>query len=87
MGCPFLDESGNRIWKTYEDVDGNSDIFDDIGKEIDRSGEVIVGTLRSGFLTPLIPETGRIGLAQCRLVSIKAVVDIAIAFLREHNSQ
>jgi len=66
MGCPWLDAAGDRIWKEYDDIDGDCDVFEEIGKELDASGNVSFGS---------------IGNSTCRLIPLKTAVDTAIEFL------
>jgi aminoglycoside 3-N-acetyltransferase len=64
-GVPWL-ENGQKIWKTFPDVDYNDDPFPDIGRAFERDHDV---------------ATGKVAAATCRLMSQVALVDFATAWL------
>lgn len=57
---------GQRVWKTYDDIDFNESVFPEIGAAFEATGAV---------------RTGRVGSANCRLFSHRAGVDFATAWL------
>ena len=65
QGAPVMEE-GRRVWKTYTDVDFDSDDFDRIGADLERSGHVTVS---------------RVGSAEARLFSQRLAVDFATEWL------
>lgn len=60
-GAPVLVD-GDREWITYEDLDFDSDDFDDLGADFEAEREFALG---------------RVGLAEARLASQRALVDFA----------
>ena len=66
MGTPYS-ENGTRIWKIHRDLDIDSDDFNSCGREFEESGRAGPGVFRRG----------KIGLADSRLMSQRAIVDYA----------
>ena len=66
-GAPVF-ENGQRIWKTYPDIEADSSSFSDIGADFEWSGQVILG---------------EVGSAQARLFRIRPAVDFATQWLTE----
>jgi aminoglycoside 3-N-acetyltransferase len=64
-GAPVI-EDGQRIWKTYPDIEADSSVFTDIGADFEWSSQVILGD---------------VGSAQARLFRIRAAVDFATRWL------
>jgi aminoglycoside 3-N-acetyltransferase len=64
-GAPII-EHGERVWKTWVDIELNSDAFPIIGADFEASGAVTLG---------------RVGSAEARLYSARAAVDFAQAWL------
>lgn len=67
-GAPWL-EDGQRVWKTFPDVDYNEDPFPVIGLAFERENQV---------------TTGKVAAANCRLMSQVALVDFATAWFASH---
>ncbi|MDQ2716763.1 MAG: AAC(3) family N-acetyltransferase, partial [Chloroflexota bacterium] len=65
LGTPYL-ENGQRVWKTYQDIVIDSDIFPQIGVAFEETGQVTVG---------------RVGSAETRFFSQRASVDFAQQWL------
>lgn len=53
-------ENGERIWKTYKEIEYDSDVFEQIGKEFEESGDYY---------------TTKIGKATCKLIKQRKIVD------------
>ena len=58
-GCPII-ERGQRVWKTYTDIDVNPDCFEELGQAFEKTGNVIVK---------------KVGSAQTRLFPVRTAVD------------
>ncbi len=68
-GCPlFVD--GERIWKTYEEIEYREELFEEIGQAFERELEVTVS---------------KVGLAESRLFSFKQGVDFAQRWLKTYD--
>ncbi len=52
-GAPIMEE-GERVWKTYHDIDFCEELFDQIGTAFEETGRVV---------------KGRVGAAEARLFS------------------
>ncbi len=61
---------GGRKWKTWQDIDFDSDRFPQIGEAYEASGGVVT--------------VGKIGAADCKLLHIAPLVDFGIKWMREH---
>jgi aminoglycoside 3-N-acetyltransferase len=59
-----------REWVTWEDVDVNSGDFERLGSAFDATGAV---------------RRGRVGSADCRLMSQRAAVDFAVGWLEANR--
>ncbi|MBM7662714.1 aminoglycoside 3-N-acetyltransferase [Bacillus mesophilus] len=57
-----LIEDGQRVWKTYEEIEYDADIFENIGKQFEETNPLKVAT---------------IGLATCKLMKQRQIVDFA----------
>lgn len=64
-GGPIL-EYGQRVWKTYQDIELDSDPFPEIGADFEETGLV---------------KTGLIGSAQCKLLPQRPAVGFATEWL------
>jgi aminoglycoside 3-N-acetyltransferase len=65
QGAPIL-EQGQRIWKTFKDIELDADIFPTIGKEFERTGLV---------------KIGKVGSAEVRLFPQRPAIDFATQWL------
>jgi aminoglycoside 3-N-acetyltransferase len=63
-------ENGERVWKTWEEIDHDSEDFPEIGEAYERS---------------IRYEPRLVGQAESRLLSARGLVDYAIDWLREHR--
>ena len=70
-GAPILVD-GKRRWERYEDVDLNSDDFTSLGADFERDASATT--------------TGRVGLADCRLISQRAIVDYAVGWMESNRT-
>jgi aminoglycoside 3-N-acetyltransferase len=64
-------ENGQRMWKTYQDIELDSDICPGIGADFEVTGAVALG---------------QVGSAQARLFSSLAAVDFAQGWLTKRRS-
>jgi aminoglycoside 3-N-acetyltransferase len=64
-------ENGQRVWKTYDDIELDADIFPEIGVDFEATGTVTLG---------------QVGSAQARLFSARAAVDFAQEWLTKRRS-
>jgi aminoglycoside 3-N-acetyltransferase len=62
---PML-ENGQRVWKTYQDIEQDADQFPEIGAAFEETGLV---------------KTGFVGSAQCKLLPQRSAVDFATKWL------
>jgi aminoglycoside 3-N-acetyltransferase len=69
-GAPIM-ENGQRVWKTYQDIELDADIFPEIGGDFEATGAVTLG---------------QVGSAQARLFSSRAAVDFAQAWLTKRRA-
>jgi len=65
QGAPII-EGGKRVWRTYRDIDLDSDLFPAIGTEFEKTGEV---------------RRGKLGNADIRLFPQRPAVDFAVKWL------
>jgi aminoglycoside 3-N-acetyltransferase len=70
-GTPWI-EQGRRIWKAFDDVDFDDDLFPSIGQGLEKTSSVTIGN---------------IGAAQCRLMSQRSAVDFAQEWLLKHKNR
>lgn len=61
---------GRRVWKSWQDIDKDSDRFPLIGEAYEAAGGVVTA--------------GKVGAAECKLVPIAPLVDFATRWLREN---
>lgn len=60
--------NGRRVWQWYEELDYDDDCFVELGAALERAHPV---------------QTGKVGLAECRLFLQKTAVDFATNWLRQ----
>jgi aminoglycoside 3-N-acetyltransferase len=65
QGAPVL-ENGQRVWKSYADIEIDSDIFPEIGAEFEQTGQVLMA---------------KVGSADTRLFRQRAAVDFTQKWL------
>jgi aminoglycoside 3-N-acetyltransferase len=70
-GAPIM-EHGQRVWKVFDDIELDADIFPEIGADFEATGVVTLG---------------RVGSAQARLFPEPAAVDFAQAWLTARRSR
>ncbi|WP_091837666.1 aminoglycoside N(3)-acetyltransferase [Marininema halotolerans] len=68
-GAPVL-ENEQRVWKTYTDLDHQTDLFVELGRDFERDCTVHKGSVGSG---------------KARLFSQRKAVDYAEGWLRDHH--
>jgi aminoglycoside 3-N-acetyltransferase len=66
-----MKENGNRVWKEYEEILYDSDHFEELGKDFEDCHHV---------------KPVEIGIAECRLMKQRPVVDFARQWLQEKHS-
>ncbi len=71
QGAPLL-ENGERVWKTFADIELDADIFPRIGADFERTGQVSIG---------------RVGSADTRFFSQRAGVDFAQQWLTARRAE
>ena len=70
-GTPWIEDE-RRIWKAFDDVEFNDDLFPSIGQALEQTSSV---------------KIGNIGAAQCRLMSQRSAVDFAQESLSRFKQQ
>ena len=70
-GTPWI-EQGRRIWKEFDDVEFDDDLFPSIGQVLEQTSSV---------------KIGNIGAAPCRLMSQRSAVDFAQEWLLKHKKR
>ncbi len=70
-GAPIL-ERGQRVWKTYRDIELDADLFPEIGAAFEETGLV---------------KTGLVGCAQCKLLPQRPAVDFATVWLTRKRAR
>lgn len=60
-------ENGRRVWATYRELEFETELFEEIGRDFERDEPVAIGTA---------------GVAECRFIRQRALVDYATAWLR-----
>lgn len=70
-GSPVLVD-GHRRWKTFRDIDINSDDFAEIGRAFEKKYKNEI-------------KTGRVGLAEARLFHQRLCVDFAVQWMERHR--
>jgi len=66
-----VNEAGKRVWKTYRDIDHETEWFEAIGIAFEQQQNV---------------RMGRVGQAECRLFSLREAVDFATEWLTQKRS-
>ena len=69
MGVPYV-EDGQRVWKSFMDVDFNDEVFPEIGRAFEEEHAVAVRP---------------VAMATSRLMSQRALVDYATVWITEHR--
>jgi aminoglycoside 3-N-acetyltransferase len=69
LGAPII-ENGTRVWKRFQDIEVDSDIFPAIGQDFEKDHRVSIG---------------KIGQAESRLLPLRAGIDFATTWLRRHR--
>jgi len=73
LGSPII-EDGKRVWKHFQDIEINADIFPDIGDDFEQDTRIV--------------KMGHVGSADARLFPQRAAVDFAQRWLtQKHSSQ
>ncbi len=67
QGAPIL-ENGQRVWKTFRDIEMDAEIFPAIGKEFEQTGLV---------------KIGKVGSAEVRLFPQRPAIDFATQWLTQ----
>lgn len=70
-GGPIL-ENGRRVWKSYQDIDLDSEPFPEIGMAFEETNPV---------------KTGLVGSAQCKLLLQRPAIDFAVEWLTQKRTQ
>lgn len=68
-GMPVYNR-GKRIWKEFEDIEIDSDDFELIGNDYEKSNKVIIG---------------KVGNAVCKLINQRSIVNYAIKWMEENR--
>jgi aminoglycoside 3-N-acetyltransferase len=70
QGAPIL-ANGQRVWQTFDDLEGNSDDFETIG---------------TAFAQEMgLEQTAMVGQARARLLPQREVVDFAVRWMEKHR--
>jgi aminoglycoside 3-N-acetyltransferase len=70
-GSP-ISEHGQRVWKSYHDIEIDSDIFPELGAEFEQTGQV---------------KIGQVGSATVRLFRQRPAIDFAVQWFTRRRSQ
>jgi len=68
-GAPIL-EAGERVWKTYTDIDYDTQYFEEIGTAFEKIGKV---------------QISLVGSAQTKLFAVRNAVDFAVSWLSKSS--
>ncbi len=68
-GAPVL-ENGERVWRRYRNIEFHDEVFNEIGRDLEASGRVRIGT---------------VGSATARLFPQPAAVDFAVAWMHRRR--
>jgi len=71
LGSPII-EDGKRVWKHFQDIEINADIFPDIGDDFEQDTRLV--------------KMGHVGSADARLFPQRAAVDFAQRWLTQKRS-
>ena len=69
FGAPIL-RNGVRVWQEYDDIEWNSDVFEELGRDFEKSENV---------------TTGHIGAAASKLFKQKEIVDFGQKWLNDRG--
>ncbi|WJE50585.1 AAC(3) family N-acetyltransferase [Bacillus cereus] len=69
VGAPII-ENNVRAWKEFDEMDYDSDLFVEIGKEFEHINAVTIG---------------KVGNATCRLMKQREIVDFGVQWFRSKN--
>lgn len=88
-GAPVLAEDGRREWCEYKDFVYDADRFLWIGHDYERSARKRVDDRSERKRDPPGADicVGAVGSATCRLISMRPLVDFALAWLRRKGSK
>lgn len=64
-------EEGKRVWKTYQEIDYDSDPFEELGKAFEQTHKV---------------KKDKVGIATCKLIEQRTIVDFAREWLQKKNN-
>jgi aminoglycoside 3-N-acetyltransferase len=67
QGSPII-EAGQRVWKTYRDIEFNSECFEEMGTAFERAGYV---------------KSSNVGNAHTRIFLLRNAVDWAVSWLEQ----
>jgi len=85
--CPLhrngfpVPENSTGIWREFDDIDYNTDDFDELGADFELS----LGSHADGA-EPIL-SAGRVGAAACRLLRQRPLVDYAADWMKKHRQQ
>jgi aminoglycoside 3-N-acetyltransferase len=68
-GAP-INSNGRRVWRVYQDIETESGVFPEIGRALEQTGRVRIGL---------------VGVAEARLFSLPAAVDLAQAWIEQRR--
>lgn len=71
QGAPIM-ENGRRVWKTYQDIYLDADVFDELGKAFESAAQV---------------QKERVGSAQALLFRQRHAVDFAVSWLTDRHGK
>ena len=89
QGCPMIDANGHRVWRRFEELDYDADDFERCGRAFEAavlSGDSAASTTE-GEVPRDVLVIGRVGLAECRLMSQPALVDFATGWLSRNRNR
>nr|BBH86190.1 AAC(3) family N-acetyltransferase [Thermosporothrix sp. COM3] len=66
-----LYENGERVWKVYQDIEVDSDIFPQIGADFEQHTNLVI--------------IGHIGLAETKLIPMRPLVDFTVEWFTERR--
>ena len=73
-----MDENGRRVWRRFKQLDYDEEDFEQCGRAFESA---VKGAAMGDALV-----SGRVGLAECRLMSQPILVDFAAGWLSEHRA-
>ncbi|KAB7705359.1 aminoglycoside N(3)-acetyltransferase [Bacillus aerolatus] len=65
-------ENGERVWKTYQELEESSELFNEIGSSFEKKGEVI---------------NGKVAQSTCKLIKIRPLVDFTSRYFNNLSTQ